>query len=66
LLEKMPQTLVNEFIERRKSGEPFGTSFKEAAFQAKSGIGAAQEDIYGKKFKLWKVHMRDVKDDDPV
>ena len=61
----MPQTLVNEFIERRKSGEPFGTSLKEAVFQAKSSIGDYQDDNEN-KFKLWKVNMRGPVDNDPV
>jgi hypothetical protein len=65
--EKIPRTLVNEFIERRKTGESLGTSLKEAIFQAKSSIGIEQEEEDdGNKFKLWKVEMRGLVDDDPV
>jgi hypothetical protein len=65
--ERLPRTLVNEFIERRKTGEPFGTSLKEAVFQAKSSIGIDQEDVDdGSGFQLWKVEMRGLVDDDPV
>jgi potassium channel subfamily K len=65
--EKLPRTLVNEFIERRKTGEPLGTSLKEAIFQAKSSIGVDQEDVDdGSKFQFWKVEMRGLVDDDPV
>ena len=62
----MPQSLVNEFFERRQSGDPFRLSLKEAVFQAKSSIGPGQEDPNAKKFQLWKVHMRDIVDDEAV
>lgn len=63
----MPDSLVNEFARRRKEGQAFGKSLKNAIFQAKPAL---LDDLEGgekkKKFKLWKVNMRNVEDDQPV
>jgi hypothetical protein len=40
----MPQSLVNEFIERRGTGEKFGTALKKAIFQAKTTVGYVPDD----------------------
>jgi hypothetical protein len=63
----MPDTLINEFIARRQAGEPFGQSLKEAVFQAKTGDGgpAFLDPDAGEPFKLWKINMRPVDDDEP-
>jgi hypothetical protein len=61
----MPQSLVNEFIDRRKAGEPLGSSLKEAIFQAKST--EYYDDSDGEpKFELFKLNMRGLFDQEPV
>ena len=68
-MEPMPQSLVNEFISRRKNGEPLRNSLKEAVFQAKSpGWDDDYEDDVEtgeKKFKLFKIKMRGLVDAEP-
>lgn len=64
----MPQSLIDEFMDRRQAGQPFGTALKNAIFQAKPAVldlefGEGQEK---KKFRLWKVRMRGKDDDEPV
>lgn len=64
----MPDSLINEFINRRQAGESFRSSLKESIFQAKSSIGeehAFPDPEAGPPFKLWKIHMRPVDDDEP-
>jgi hypothetical protein len=63
----MPQSLVNEFFERREEGDKFGTALKRAVFQAKTSIGYVPDDEEkGKRFKLFKVETRGRMDDDPM
>ncbi|KIW04371.1 uncharacterized protein PV09_04655 [Verruconis gallopava] len=63
----MPQSLVHEFLEQRASGTKLGAALKAAAFQAKPpDIELGQVEDSKPKFKLWKVHMRGLADDDPV
>jgi hypothetical protein len=65
----MPQSLVNEFIERRQCGEDLGTSLKKAIFQAKTSIGnipGDDEEKASRSFKLFKVKMRGLIDNDPM
>jgi hypothetical protein len=67
--ERMPQSLINEFITRRRDGEGVRRSLKEAVFQAKSEeMDFSDDDVeYGeKKFKLFKVQMRGLVDSKPV
>jgi hypothetical protein len=61
----MSQSLVNEFIDRRKAGEPLGSSLKEAIFQAKT-IEYYDEDDEESKFELFKMNMRGLLDEEPV
>jgi hypothetical protein len=69
----MTQSLINDFIERRKAGEPLSTSLKNAIFQARgaeddsSDSSDSEDSDDGKpRFKLFKVNMRGLVDDDPV
>jgi hypothetical protein len=64
----MPQTLINEFIDRRKAGEPLPSSLKNAIFQATSVTSdfSYDEEEAGNKFQLWKVNMRGLIDDEPM
>lgn len=64
----MPQSLIDEFTDRRQAGQPFGTALKNAIFQAKPTaldleFGEGQKK---KRFRLWKVRMRGKDDDEPV
>jgi len=64
----MPQSLIDEFTDRRQAGQPFGKAIKNAIFQAKPAVldlefGEGQKK---KRFRLWKVRMRDKDDDEPV
>jgi hypothetical protein len=63
-----PKSLVNEFIDRRKAGEPLRTSLKEAIFQAKEEqFDDDDESEDGKpKFELFKVNLRGLIDNEPV
>jgi hypothetical protein len=67
-MDQSPQSLVNEFISRRRNGERFGESLKEAVFQAKSAAWGDfdDEEEKGEKFKLFKIHMRGLVDDEPM
>jgi hypothetical protein len=63
----MPKSLINEFLDRKKAGEPLPACLKEAIFQAKFpepdfDDGEDEES----KFKLWKVNMRGLVDTEPV
>lgn len=63
----MPQSLVHEFIDQRASGQKFGSSLKEAIFQAKPpDLEVGDVENAKPKFKLWKIRMRDLHDDDPI
>ncbi len=63
----MPQSLVNEFIERREEGDKFRTALNKAIFQANTSIGYVPDDEEkGKQFKLFKMEMRGRMDDDPM
>ena len=66
--KKTPQSLVNEFISRRKDGEKLRSSLKNSIFQAKTAIGNDQEfeDEQKLKIQLWKVNMRGLDDNEPV
>lgn len=64
----MPQSLIDEFTDQRQAGQPFGKALKNAIFQAKTAVldlefGEGQKK---KKFRLWKVRMRDKDDNEPV
>ena len=64
----MPQSLIDEFTDRKQAGQPFGKALKNAIFQAKPAdldleFGEGQKK---KIFKLWKVRMRGKDDDEPV
>jgi potassium channel subfamily K len=62
----MPQSLVNEFLAQKAAGNPVRYSLKEAIFQAKPpDLEAGQVDDKP-KFKLWKIRMRPVDDDEPL
>jgi hypothetical protein len=64
----MSQSLVNQFIDRRKSGEKLGTALRESIFQAKPPPIDFDDDLESKKepFKLWKINMRPLMDDEPM
>jgi hypothetical protein len=65
----MPQSLIHEFLDRKKAGEPLGTCLKEAIFQAKDttdDFDEEESDDETPKFKLWKVDMRGLVDNEPV
>ena len=69
----MTRSLVHDFIERRKEGEPLGASLKNAIFQARGAEDDSSSSSDGEstddgrpRFKLWKVNMRGLVDDDPV
>jgi hypothetical protein len=63
----MPQSLVNEFFDRRQQGDKFASALKKAVFQAKTTIGYVPDDEEkAKRFKLFKVEMRSRMDDDPM
>jgi hypothetical protein len=67
--ESMPQSLVNEFFNRRKNGEGFRQSLKEAVFQAKPTDWTEYEDdeeYKEKNFKLFKFNPRGLVDANPV
>lgn len=60
----MPQSLVNEFFSQREAGNPLRRSVKEAIFQAKPPDIEEGEVDDVPKFKLWKVQMRGLNDDE--
>jgi potassium channel subfamily K len=63
----MPQSLVHEFLDQRAGGNKLRASLKEAIFQAKPpDIELGDVEDAPPKFKLWKVQMRGLQDDDPV
>jgi hypothetical protein len=63
----MPQSLVNEFFDRRQQGDKLGTALRKAVFQAKTSIGYVPDDEEkARRFKLFKVEMRGRMDDDPM
>lgn len=62
----MPQSLVHEFLEQKAAGNPFRHSLKEAIFQAKPPDVEAGQIDDEPKFKLWKVNMRPVNDEEPL
>ena len=59
-------SLLEEFADRRESGQGFGKSFKNALFQAKTSLLDIDDEEKGQKFKLLKIRMRGRHDDDPV
>jgi hypothetical protein len=63
----MPQSLVNEFFDRREQGDKFGPALRKAIFQAKTTIGyVPDEEEKANRFELFKVRMRGRMDDDPM
>lgn len=62
-----PKSLVHEFLDRKKAGEPFKSALKEAAFQAKGNRYDDDNLEDGKeKFELFKFTPRGLVDDEPV
>jgi len=64
----MPQSLVYELIDQLHAGTPLLTSLKRATFQAKWNLGEQEpeEQDVEKLFRIWKVNMRGLADNDPV
>jgi potassium channel subfamily K len=63
----MTQSLIHEFLDQRASGNKLRPSLKEAIFQAKPpDLEVGEVEDARPKFKLWKISMRGLDDDEPV